>query len=377
MRINKISTPDELINAAGKGWILEAEMLANITESYYFSEILPYFSDYSGHIKKLRLNSNVQSLISKGTIDLGKLTPELIKIFSCAQIAAACYLFSGCKLKQSEFKRSYIRQFAQSQAKELISKGTPGIRTLIHKIHNVDAIRTIQTLKLLGLFNTESNHCKQLSLGAGHGSRDLHSIHQIPSIKSQFSGSMISKNPGEKCFVFESTDTPSSDIVLIDNDPNYADLYSEYNSDLNNTITAYNTNIDVALSEFQKLLKTNDAEPRNLVALFRIDHNMIPDVESLLSNIYSVIDEECDFILSIGAGYSPEEFVGRLNKVDELYKIFKKLGLRPLRIKFYRGSSIDEQLANPAFGLLNFTTYELLYCKLVKKQLKPMLKKKV
>ena len=76
--------------------------------------------------------------------------------------------------------------------------------------------------------------------------------------------------------------------------------------------------------------------PRNLVTALRIDHRMISDVPGFFGKLGKCMSNDCDFILSIGAGDTRDDFNGRVRLVKGIFTALVDAGLRPVLFKFPR-----------------------------------------
>lgn len=354
----------------------EADALGAIAMSPGFGNLISHYKDYDSYLDALNADSNhkksVELLLkNNGVIDTAVPTKELAQLFCLAQIAACCELFKGSKIDAMQMNRDGMRA--------LIEQGTETLRNIpeitlitppdqysesqrsllngINIIQNVDTIRVMQVLKLLGLINEAASKTQQLSLGVGNGYRDLYGIHQSPKITAQQDGSRVR-------FLFETEERQASHTVLIDNDPVYASHFETLNSEEGPRVLALNTDADQALQTLAERQKTGGIALRNLVLGLRIDHRMIPNSASFLQSIAGVTDMEADLVMTIGAGNNLAEFEGRLKCLDELFETLIASGHKPVRVLLHGKGSSAEQRSRPNFGQLAYTSYQILYCKL-------------
>jgi hypothetical protein len=227
----------------------------------------------------------------------------------------------------------------------------------VNVIQNVDTIRVLQVVKLLGLISIHASDIQQLSLGVGNGYRDLYGIHGVARISKKQEGASTILN-------FDMLEQQAAHTVLVDSDPTYHDHFEKLNREEAGRVLALNTEADQAMKTLEKKQLKLDLSLRNLVVGLRIDHHMIPDAEKFLGLIATVIDSNADLIFTIGAGNNLAEFEGRLNCFDKLFAALTKIGLKPVRLLLHGKGSSQEQRSRPNFGQLAYTSYQILYCKL-------------
>ena len=359
---------------------LEADGLGAISKSPIFSRILQYFADYEGHLLKLSQDSarkaKIRGLLQiGGTIETSALTPELAEIFCVAQVAVCCELFKGWRIPRAQLNREGIRRLAQQGAVHIkdipaIPPETPPsqyseaqrrLLSAINIIQNLDTIRVVQVVRLLGLIDARSDSIHQLSLAAGNGYRDLYGLHGAPSITVQ------SDSRGE-AFNFDIIDRQAAHTVLVDNDPAYAEHYASLNRERGDRVLALNTDLYQAMDEVIGRQQRGLAS-RNLVVGLRIDHHMIPDAGEFLSKLARIIDRSSDLLLTIGAGNNLSEFKGRKKFFDDLCIALQGSGLDTVRIRMHGQGTLEQQRSRPNFGQLAYTSYEILYCRLIREKL--------
>jgi hypothetical protein len=357
-------------------YALEADAFGAIATSPSFDSLIRQFDDYDSFLKRLNKDTKhrgtVRSLLKHDRIiDTAAPTKELAQFFCLAQIAACSELFRGWKINSSQLNREGIRV--------LIDQGSAGIRNIpeipletrpnqysdaqrqlmngINVIQNVDTIRVLQVVKLLGLISIHPSDIQQLSLGVGNGYRDLYGIHGVARISKKLEGASTVLN-------FDMLEQQAAHTVLVDSDPIYNDHFEKLNREEASRVLALNTEADQAIKVLEKKQLKLDLSLRNLVVGLRIDHHMIPDAEKFLGLIATVIDSNADLIFTIGAGNNLAEFEGRLNCFDKLFAALTKIGLKPVRLLLHGKGSSQEQRSRPNFGQLAYTSYQILYCKL-------------
>ena len=357
-------------------YALEADAFGAIAMSPSFDGLIRQFNDYDSYLKRLNQDSKhretVRSLLKNdGIIDTAVPTRELAQLFCLAQIAACSELFRGWEINSSQLNREGIRA--------LVDQGSARIRNIpeipletrpdqyseaqrqllngVNVIQNVDTIRVLQVVKLLGLISIHASDIQQLSLGVGNGYRDLYGIHGVARISKKQEGASTILN-------FDMLEQQAAHTVLVDSDPTYHDHFENLNREEADRVLALNTEADQAMKTLGKKQLKLDLSLRNLVVGLRIDHHMIPDAEKFLGLIATVIDSNADLIFTIGAGNNLMEFEGRLNCFDKLFAALTQIGLKPIRLLLHGKGSPQEQRSRPNFGQLAYTSYQILYCKL-------------
>ena len=86
-------------------------------------------------------------------------------------------------------------------------------------------------------------------------------------------------------------------------------------------------------------------------------------------SLKNIISDICYFIMSIGSGNNVEEFVARLDKMNDIRDYLSARSMDVYTIKLYTGKSPEECLNNPLFGSRGFATYEIIFCKIKNKKL--------
>jgi hypothetical protein len=357
-------------------YALEADAFGAIAMSPSFDGLISQFDNYGSYLKRLNKDSKhretVRSLLENdGIIDTAVPTRDLAQLFCVAQIAACSELFKGWKINFSQLNREGIRA--------LVAQGSAGIsnipeipletrpdqyseaqRQLLNGtniIQNVDTVRVLQVVKLLGLISTPASEVQQLSLGVGNGYRDLYGIHGVPCISKKQEGTSAILD-------FDTLDQQAAHTVLVDSDPTYGNHFEALNRDECGRVLALNIEAEQAIKILKSKQQGLDLSLRNFVVGLRIDHNMIPDAEKFLELIGTVIDSNADLMLTIGAGNKLSEFEGRLNCFDKLFAALTRIGLKPVRLLLHGRGSTQEQRGRPNFGQLAYTSYQILYCKL-------------
>lgn len=357
-------------------YALEADAFGAIAMAPSFNNLISQFNDYDDYLKGLRndpAHQQIVGMLSKnnGIIDTAVPTKELVQLFCQAQIAACSELFNGWKISSSQLNRNELRALVERASAGIINIPQIPVETPvgqysdsqrqllsgINVIQNVDTVRVLQILKLLGLTSTLAKEHHQLSLGVGNGYRDLFGIHLNPKITMVQEGSSVKLH-------FETQERQAAHTVLVDNDPIYKDHFEALNQKEEGRVLALNTDAEKSLEVLAKKQEGSDLKQRNLVVCLRIDHHMIPDSKNFIHLIGRVIDSNADLIMTIGAGNNLTEFEGRLQCFDEMSAYLAQIGLKPIRILLHGKGSSAEQRNRPNFGQLAYTSYQILYCSL-------------
>ena len=357
-------------------YALEADALGAIAMSPGFDNLIRQFDDYESYLIRL-LNDpihkqNVDALLSEhGVVDTAVPTKLLAQLFCQAQLAACAELFKGWKVDESQLNREGLRAVVGQASAEIIKVSK--IPTEVHPekysepqrqvmrgidvIQNVDTVRVLQILKLMGLVSIQASESHQLSLGVGNGYRDLYGIHLIPRITME-------KQREEVKLHFETLERQAAHTVLVDNDPAYKFQFDALNRKEEGKVLALNNDAEECVKRLEVEQKDLNLKLRNLVVCLRIDHRMVPDSRIFLNLIGRVIDSRADLIMTIGAGNNLLEFEGRLKCFDEMFASLVELGLKPVRILMHGRGSSAQKRSKPNFGELAYTSYQILYCSL-------------
>ncbi len=351
------------------GYQAEIESLTHVAASKQFAAIVNYLANYASLVQNPEQAGFGRHLLDRypnqRSLNVGDTDKKLEEVFSIALLASCMYLFEGEEIRLAEIGKPQLARLAEQSIKTHMAGNPKNLGKLAHRLHNTDAIRTMHILKLLGLLCTDPTRTTQLSLGSGHGSRDLISIHQLP-------GELPTdpKAPNhDRTLHFLSHSPDPQDVILVDNDPGFGEFFEQISKNSNGKILAINKDTDIALQLIAEKQKQNILAPRNLVVAFRIDHRMLPDVPAFFDAITSVISPQADFIMSMGAGHDESEFLGRTNKIQEIRSFLVACGHSPTHICLHQGKTLAERRQRPAFGGISFATHEILYCKLDRKNL--------
>jgi len=364
--MNKNTDIEHRLNIIKEAYTTDAIGLSSVIKKGFLQEAINDFNTYSDYIqnKHKRNNKKLLKSIFKSSdfLDPGKNIDKLRKMFHYAHIAACCELFKDWSLTEKKLTEEGIKDIIKTAFNKISDEK---LHTLETRVHISDTIRTCQILRLLGIFNKKSESIRQISLAAGPGTRDIQGLHATPKLTSTQN---IQLNT--HAIKFNNHYTDPELVILIDNSPEYKDLYSRLNNQSPESILALNEDSNDAFEKLPKILSKNKWKPINVIAGFRIDHRMIPDISDFFSRLVPILDDISDLIITIGAGHTLDEFIGRKKVINDLYLYLKKQNLEPKIITLHSGNTPEEQRSKPYFGYSPYTTYEILYCKLIKKKLK-------
>ena len=291
-------------------------------------------------------------------IDLTRPGPESRLAIYTAQMAAVCVLVEGANLPRADFVPQLFTQLVTQHLDSLRRQPLDALKAQNDKLHTMDTMRTQQLLRAFGLFTPDPNETYQLGLGAGNGLRDAFFVHAEPWIRNSMQG-------GREFVSLGVERRWSKHIVLTDSDPEYKNHYVKLGKREFPDIDAYNEKTENVLQRFPD----TGFEKRNLVTALRFDHRMFPDVPGFLSQLTPCLSDESDFIVSVGAGDTIEDFTGRMDKIAEFFKVLKSAGLQPVVFKFHGSGKPLEKWKSIQFGGPSAATYQMLYCNLKKNNL--------
>ncbi len=356
------------------GYQFVADGFGAIATSGLFPKLLAQFANYHKFLRNRNLRVNSDKLVnhlSHGTnVIYASHRDEILKeIIYCSHMATCCELFQGLSIPLDNLNRNTMRAYVDNlvQPFQETDKGT--LQPMHNHLENADAIMVIQILRLLGLVRGKTSNCKQLSFAAGNGVRDINGLHMQPVINRKTSG-VAGKENRNDIILFNQKPAQVASIILIDNDPAFDNHYASLNSTSHGRITGIIDDASHAMDMLPEILSGNRKGMRNFIVALRIDHLMLPDVEDFLRHLSLIIEQTADFFITIGAGYTTDEFRGRVMKMDEIFHSLREKDLNPIRIILHGGGTFEEQRNNPYFGQLSLSTYEIIYCKLDRHKLK-------
>jgi hypothetical protein len=361
MSQNERLSKDDILKLAIEGYSYELKKLIELFQSDAGSEILSFFSNYDSFLKEKRssyLGENVlQAITNDNLIDALDQSNAASKLFACANLAAGCEIFSGWSIPLStiEIKQSdeYLNMAISSAIKTQPNLG----QSMAVRLNNGDSIRVIQILKLLDLMDTRPQ-CYQISTGSSIGIRDRIATHLTPCISINH---FMNNAPVQ----FSTKKSQADDIVLIDNDANMKTVFDQLNAAQDN-IHALNKDVYIGLDEVAESVANNKLKPRTLITAYRLEPRAYTDIKGYIDRIGRIIGPQADFVTTIGSGDTDREFKDRKQVLNDLHLDLIDRGMNPIRIKMYKGETIQQQRFSPLFGLNQYASYEILYCKLKK-----------
>lgn len=350
---------DQLINFC----MAEFTALEAVTKSAEFPEIIKRLRNYPAFLRSRAKLADPMKMIldaSKGSriIEVASMTPAVRELMYTAHFAACCILLDGYRLDLNKLRTSSILPMMQQKLASSFEADSKQLPVITQRMVGMDATRTIQLLRVFGLITRQSSEMYQIGLGAGNGEKDINFVHTIPSIRLK--GKSVSQK-----IAFGSSLKQVADIIINDLDPMHQDKFEQLSKDTSKSVTGYVSDTH----ELLKKLASSDIRKRNLVTCLRIEPAMIPDAGELLRNLHPIIDESCDFVLTIGAGDTPDAYQRRLDVVNDMFARLEEAQLKPVLFRFHLGGNIQQQGSSIQFGSIAASSYETLYCRLNKEAL--------
>lgn len=317
----------------------------------------PTYAESRKHIRNPYV-SIVKESNNSYIIDLSNPGPESRLAIYTAQMSALCVLAEGANLPLTDFTPKPFTQLITQHLNSLKGQPLEVLKAQNIKQHAMDTMRSQQLLRAFGLFTPVPDNTCQLGLGAGNGLRDSFFVHAEPWIRNSIQG-------GREFITLGVERRWSKHIILTDLDPDYREHYIELNKREFPDIDAYNEKTENVLKRFAD----TGFQKRNLVTAIRFDHRMFPDVPKFLSQLTPCLSDECDFIASVGAGDTTDDFTGRKDTIAKFFEVLKSAGLLPVVFKFHGPGKPIKQWKTIQFGGASSATYQMLYCRLNKKAL--------
>lgn len=370
MTSNQTNT-DRHFNIALQGFYTDAIGLSAIYKSGQLHDILDFFKDYETYLNSRQKNINSTKLIkkiSKGTGIINSNIPnnDLKEVLYIAHAAACCATFNDWAIPFTSLEQQALRDTITRSLTPPSGLSKQEIIFLGNRLGQADTIRSIQILRLLGLFKTKSSNIRQISFAAGAGYRDMYGFHPIPVITSKSNAFSMAENR-TLCFDLKQIDPEA--LVLIDNNPLLKERYEDLSNNNPGHILALVDDADKAIEKMPEILTKKSWKPFNCISGIRIDHRMIPDAKKFITSLTPILDDTADLIISIGSGDVLDDFIGRKKVMQNIFDFLTDRKLSPVKITMHGGTSREEQFESPCFSVSNFTTYELLYCKLKRNNL--------
>jgi len=290
-------------------------------------------------------------------VSIADSSQDVQELFAAAHIAACSVLLEGMEIDLSVLVSGMAEQEMCAYMQEQLRSNPKVAFDVMQRLVGMDAMRAIQLLRLSGLVTRDYREIRQLGLGAATGRKDIYYVHMEPVVNSL---------PGRQGvrISFSTKAYNAADIIISDLDERHAPLYREY-ARSGDSISGIIGDTNQVLEEILE----KGARKRNLVTMLRIEPAMIPDINDFLAKLSPILEDEVDFILTIGAGNSPEAYKQRIGKICSLYNKFRELGMMTVIFKLHLGGSVMQQASSLQFGNAATASYEILYCKIRHDQL--------
>lgn len=296
---------------------------------------------------------------SKGSaiLDMSNVSTMLTELIYTAHVGACSLLINDSQFTEQQLQPDAFKSLAMASFPVKEEANDEILSSIANQLATLDASRTMQLLRVLGLITRQPEKMVQLALGCGSGINDYGSIHREAQIQIINSGS-------QSLYEFKSIAKHPKSITMIDGDEVHAERYKHYNEG-EQPIKAIVGDMVTTLGE----LDAPGVEKANFVSVLRMEYRMIPDVKMFFNQLSKLISNDCDFVFSVGSGDSLEDFEGRTKIVNEVYEYLKAANLRPMILKMHEPGDLDHQWASLKFGSPSLATYEILHCKLNNKAL--------
>ena len=333
-----------------------ARVIASDTGKQYLHCFSSSYTPHECYLDK-KNSRELKKLIKKNRkLDLTEQAVTFKEVLYLAHLSVCCELLDTVTFSEAMLNPATVENALSAilDKYRTLPEGSVEFDALASKLHSVDAFRTIQILKFLGLLKKPDEDTVQLSLGVGSGEKDIRSVFLSPVITRPATGG----------FHFSVKRNKFRRVILVDGDPQREVLFNEYNNQDQLNIKAFNITTDIALDKLAESIKDGSESKINRVLVLRVDHTMIPDTKEFLKKIRRVIDEEADFIMTMGSGFTLKDFKGRQTLLKVLFEMLGKAGMSPVWLKLHGNGDFQQQLDSPGFGLSNMTTYEILYCRI-------------
>ena len=360
---------DELLHGAFR----EAEGLSFIYQSDIFVKLIEHYKDYNAYLIENKNSRSVKKFIKDikkkdGIIWASNKSPVLFEALCSAHLSALCELFNNGYLNENILDFSSLTHTINQQLSP-DKDNAQAIKKRANSLDQLDGVRTMQILRSLALITIETANIRQISIGAGAATKDIVALHALPEINRK-----IDKASGQRSLHFSMSKQNTTNIIVSDIDPQRKDFYEkltdnkEYGDIIGLNIDTYD-----ALARLPALDREKNTGTRNLFVALRIDHRMLPDIKEFFKLIYCCMDQTADLVITMGSGFTVEDFQGRVDKIQEIFDYLNKLKLEPVLIKLHDQGNIHTQRATNKFSKASITTYQILHCKLKKKILSKMI----
>lgn len=347
-------------------YLSEIRELNRASQLSIFNQTLSNLQDYARYLRhRKKIKAPMRAIIeaSNGSrvINVSKLTPFLQEAFYTAHLAACCVLNKGQQYSLLDMRNNKLMSKAQQYIMQPKFADAEKKRAILHRINNMDAVRTMQLLRATGLVTKQSSAMHQLALGAAGGLKDIYYVHALPSVTTE---KINHVNSLSFDYQFQSV----ADVIVSDSDARFEQTYESYEKDESQSITGYVSDTMALLTELAK----KNIKKRNLITMLRIEPAMISNTRDLLKNFIPLIDDSCDFVFSIGAGDSLEAYQNRIETTAELFKHLNEVKLQPVLFQMHHGGTAMEQGQSLQFGSMAASSFEILYCRLNARALKKL-----
>ena len=339
-------------------FLSEIKALDRVAGQVDIGDILAGFADYKHLLEQAGTPDSPFAEISdfSNTRRIVSVTSGLARIqslFAAAHLAACSILLEGIQIDLVRLESGKLARDMEAYLQNLLERNPQAIQHVMQKLIGMDAVRTIQMLRLAGLISRKTEDICQLGLGAATGNKDVHYVHTEPLINS-----LPGKN-GLKVG-FGALKKSGANIIISDLDQRHAPLYKYYAEDSSSAVSGFIGDTYGVLD----MLKEQGVRKSNLITMLRIEPAMIPDINGFLRRLRPVLAEGADFVLSIGAGDSPEAYKQRIDKVEQLFGRLEEMGLEPVIFRLHLGGGVMQQAASLQFGNASTASYEILYCRM-------------
>lgn len=358
--------PQELFDTGVAGYLKELRLLALTLSSEDIALLLPLFRDYEdflarGLARQFSLDLAQQLKDEDDTIFASRVPASGRSLFNCANLAAACEIFNGWTIEAGAITEANTAQFLMENMRLSGMDQEHLGKIMAIRLNRGDAVRTAQIIKLLGLLPAAASHYAQLALGASMARRDREGFHRIPGIGPSMPGGEFSSTSGLN-FAVKGCEPDS--LVIIDNDPKLEQDFLHINRSEGPKIQALNQDLYVGLEQLAATMTAGNCGPRNLVTLYRLEPRAIPDIPRFLDKLVEVTDDGAYFVATIGSGNSNSEFADRTAVLDEMTAALRSRDMSPLRIVMHGQELQPNGHASPDFGISEFASFEILFCRL-------------
>lgn len=362
-----VFTYEEILDTFKK----EMEGLALIIKSGFLGENLTLFSNFNSMISTNEKKSLkfIKKIFKKTKIlEINEYRAEFNNYIYGAHTVMCCALFSGSRFPVQNLTPDKLDALV-TQIVDNKKRSTGSLGALEELLQRADSVRVINLLRFMGLLQDKGEKTKliyQFSMGAGRGTRDMDSMHYVPELVEY-----KSITSGESFIKMQVIPSLPKEITLNDAGDELAEHYEKLNLQYipNIKVLALNIYLEDAFAIMKQKVSNGEIQPYNMIVGFRIDHCMLPNVEIFFKSVSVVMAEVADLIITIGAGHSLEEFIGREAKLNEVAEWLEKRGLDVYRIRTAFGKTAEERRKNLTLGVGPISSYEILYCKLKKKLL--------